>query len=213
MIDVAAFLSQRLSAPLWLAAVVIVIGYLLGDISPAILIGRLKGVDIRSQGSGNAGTTNVLRVLGKKAAAATLLIDVLKGVAAVLIGRFAGSETLAIICGLAAFCGHIWPIFFHFRGGKGIATGFGVLLAFSPTMGLICLAAAAVGMLVSKRVSVGSLLAAAALLPLAWIYDSKDFFWFCLMVVIVYIKHRTNIVRLLRREEPKVNFKKSGTGQ
>lgn len=208
MNDAAAFISQSLSAPIWLAAAAIVIGYFLGDISPAILIGRLKGVDIRSKGSGNAGTTNVLRVLGKKAAAATLIIDILKGVAAVLIGRWAGSETLAVICGLAAFCGHIWPVFFHFRGGKGIATGFGVLLTLSPIMGLICLAVAAVGMLVSKRVSVGSLLAAAALLPVAWFCDPKDFFWFCLMAVIVYIKHRANIVRLLHGQEPKVSFKK-----
>lgn len=208
MTDAAAFISQSLSAPLWLAAAAIVIGYFLGDISPAILIGRLKGVDIRSKGSGNAGTTNVLRVLGKKAAAATLMIDILKGVAAVLIGRWAGSETLAVICGLAAFCGHIWPACFHFRGGKGIATGFGVLLTLNPIMGLICLAVAALGMLVSRRVSVGSLLAAAALLPVAWIYDPNDFLWFLLMAVIVYIKHRANIARLLHGEEPKVNFKK-----
>lgn len=205
-------LDGSFPAPLWISAVVVAVSYFLGDISPAILIGRLMGVDIRKEGSGNAGTTNVLRVLGAKAAAATLLIDILKGVAAVLLGRYiGGSETMAVICGLAAFCGHIWPLLFGFRGGKGIATGFGILLTVNPTIGLICLGVAAAAMLISQRVSVGSLLGAAAAVLLACHFQPNDVFWFFIMAAIVYIKHRGNIWRLLHGQEPKVNFKKKKT--
>ncbi len=205
--------EESFPAPLWVSLAVVLVSYFLGDISPAILIGRLMGVDIRKEGSGNAGTTNVLRVLGAKAAAATLLIDILKGVAAVLLGRYiGGSETMAVICGLAAFCGHIWPLLFGFRGGKGIATGFGILLTVNPTIGLLCLAVAAAAMLISQRVSVGSLLGAAAAVALAFRFQPNDVFWFFIMAAIVYIKHRGNIWRLLHGQEPKVNFKKKGPG-
>jgi glycerol-3-phosphate acyltransferase PlsY len=187
---------------------VLIIAYLIGNISPAILISRAAGVDIRTKGSGNAGTTNMLRVMGKKAALITLVIDVLKGVVAVVIGRIAGGEGLAVLCGLFVFVGHIWPALFGFRGGKGIATGLGLLLAIKPTLGLICLAAAAVGLLLTRRVSVGSLLAA-ILLPFAAYMLVPDY-WSILLVIsiIIFIKHRSNIQRLLKGEEPKFNLKK-----
>lgn len=191
---------------LWIP--VLIIAYLIGNISPAILISRAAGIDIRTKGSGNAGTTNMLRVMGKKAALITLVIDVLKGVVAVVIGRVAGGEGLAVLCGLFVFSGHIWPALFGFRGGKGIATGLGLLLAINLKLGLICLAAAAVGLLLTRRVSVGSLLAA-ILLPFAAYMLVPDY-WFILLIIsiIIFIKHRSNIQRLLKGEEPKFNLKK-----
>lgn len=185
----------------------IVVSYFLGNISPAILIGRAMGIDIRKEGSGNAGTTNVLRVLGKKAAASTLIIDILKGVAAVLLGRYIGGYEIAMACGVAAFAGHIWPIAFGFRGGKGIATAFGVVVTLHPVLGLIEAATALTFLLISKRVSVGSL-AAAVLLPFAAYYFIPGFLpWAAVMAAIVLYKHRWNINRLIKGEEPKINFK------
>ncbi|MGI6728136.1 MAG: glycerol-3-phosphate 1-O-acyltransferase PlsY [Anaerovoracaceae bacterium] len=191
---------------LWLLG--IVIAYFIGNISPSILISRAAGIDIRSKGSGNAGTTNMLRVMGKKAAAATLIIDILKGVIAVLIGRYLGGETLAVICGLAVFIGHIWPVVFGLRGGKGIATGLGLLVTIYPPIGLICLAIAALGFLISRRVSVGALLAAVFLPFLAYYYLPDYVVIFSVMAVIVIIKHRSNIIRLIKGQEPKTGFKK-----
>lgn len=186
----------------------IIVSYFLGNLSPAILIGRAMGVDIRKEGSGNAGTTNVLRTLGKKAAAATLAIDILKGVAGVLLGRYIGGQELAMVCGMAAFAGHIWPLAFGFRGGKGIATAFGVAVTLQPAFGLIELAIAGIFFLLSKRVSVGSL-TAAALLPLVAYWTLPEFLpWGAVMAVIVLYKHRKNIKRLIKGEEPKVSFKK-----
>ncbi|HVI39094.1 MAG TPA: glycerol-3-phosphate 1-O-acyltransferase PlsY [Anaerovoracaceae bacterium] len=186
----------------------IIVSYFVGNISPAILIGRAMGVEIRKEGSGNAGTTNVLRVLGKKAAAATLVIDILKGVAAVLIGKYIGGQELAMICGMAVFLGHIWPMAFGFRGGKGIATAFGVIVTIEPILGLIEAAAALTFLLISRRVSVGSL-AAAVLLPFAaYYFDSGYVLWTSAMAAVVLYKHRRNIYRLIKGEEPKVNFKK-----
>ncbi len=191
-----------------LPIVAIVISYFIGNISPAILIGRAMGIEIRKEGSGNAGTTNVLRVLGKKAAAATLIIDILKGVAAVLIGKYIGGQGLAMACGMAAFLGHIWPMVFGFRGGKGIATAFGVIGAIEPILGLIEAAVAFTFLIISRRVSVGSLVAAILLPFAAYYFDHGYVLWASAMAAIVLFKHRKNINRLIKGEEPKVNFKK-----
>ncbi|QIB70702.1 glycerol-3-phosphate 1-O-acyltransferase PlsY [Aminipila butyrica] len=193
-----------------------VIAYFMGNISPAILIGRLYGVDIKSEGSGNAGTTNVLRVLGKKAAAATLLIDVLKGVFAVLLGKLAAAYFLepklgpymVMVCGLAVFCGHIWPMAFGFKGGKGVATAFGVLMAVSPLLGLAELAIVVVVVAVSRFVSLGSVVAAVAFPLIVNYYDPTYLGWGLLMALIVLYKHNVNISRLVKGEESKISFKK-----
>ncbi len=185
--------------------------YFLGNISPAILVSRALGGkdgDIRKQGSGNPGTTNMLRVYGKKAAAVTLLIDVLKGVAAVLIGRAVGGAPLAYLCGFLAELGHMYPVCWGFKGGKGIATGLGILLAISPVYGLLELAVAVVVFVATKMVSPGSLIAAAAMPVLARFF-APGFEWYALILaVLVIYKHRSNIQRLLRHEESKISFKK-----
>lgn len=196
-----------------LPLVCIVIAYFLGNISPAILIGRVMGVDIRSKGSGNAGTTNVLRVLGKKAALATLAIDIAKGVAAVLLGRYIGGQDLAMVCGLAAFIGHIWPIVFRFKGGKGIATTFGVVVTVEPLLGLIAAGIAIFFIAVSRRVSLGSIVGALLVPFIAYRFDPDYLPWTVAMAIIILIKHRTNIKRLLKGEEPKLSFKKKEENQ
>lgn len=193
---------------LWILAVVL--AYFLGNISPASLISKAAGVDIRKEGSGNPGTTNVLRVMGKKAAALTLLIDVLKGVVAVLIGRYIGGESLALYCGLAAFAGHVFPVLYKFKGGKGIATALGVLLALKIQLALWCLAIAVVGFVVFKRVSVGSLMAAVALPFLAYKFMPGGVYILLAMALIVIFKHRGNIQRLIKGQEPKINLKSKG---
>ncbi|MBE6037398.1 MAG: glycerol-3-phosphate 1-O-acyltransferase PlsY [Clostridiales bacterium] len=187
---------------------VILLAYALGNISPSILIARAAGIDIRKEGSGNAGTTNVLRVMGNKAAAATLVIDVLKGVVAVLIGKLAGGMVLGALCALAVFCGHIWPAAFGFKGGKGIATGLGILLTLDWRIGLCCLGVAVLCFVTVQRVSVGSLLATLALPFLAWYFCPQILPIMILMAVIVWVKHRANIKRILKGEEPKFSFKK-----
>lgn len=191
-----------------IAAVAVVISYFIGNISPATLVGRLHGVDIRKEGSGNPGTTNVLRTLGVKAAACTLLIDVLKGVIPVIAGRLIGGETLACFCGTAAFFGHILPVCFGFKGGKGVATGFGVIVAFNWPTGLVCLFAALGGAALSRRMSVGSI-AAAVIFPIMFFFIKPDYLiWSICLAIIVLWRHRANIIRLAKGEEPPMSFSK-----
>ncbi len=183
--------------------------YLIGNISPAIIMGRIIAhIDIRKHGSGNAGTTNVLRTLGVKAAAVTLIVDISKGVAAVLIGRHFGGDDLAMLCGLAAFIGHIWPLFYGFKGGKGIATAAGVIVTVEPLMGAMVAGVALLAMVVTQRVSVGAMLGAIALPIIGNHFDPKYLSWGIIMCVIIIFKHRANLKRLMKGEEPKVSFKK-----
>lgn len=182
--------------------------YLIGNISPATLISKASGVDIRNEGSGNPGATNMLRVMGKKAGALTLLIDILKGVGGVFVGQYFGGEYLAVVCGLAVFLGHIFPAIYRFKGGKGIATALGVLLALKLPLAFACLGVALFGFIVARRISVGSLMAALALPLLARFYLPGYLPFFAVMSVLTVIKHRGNLRRILRGEEPRINFKK-----
>jgi glycerol-3-phosphate acyltransferase PlsY len=190
-----------------LLAVCVLISYFVGTISPAILLGRLYGVDIRSSGSGNAGTTNVLRVIGKKAAVVTLLVDASKGFLVVALAKPFAGGAFALLCGTAVLCGHIWPIFYEFKGGKGVAAALGVILAFDFRMGLMLLILALILILISMRVSVGALIAAAAFPVFVYIMLPVYFAPSLLMAAIIWIKHRQNIVRICRGEEPKLRFK------
>ena len=192
----------------WKIIISIIIAYLLGNISPSIILGKLHGIDIKKEGSGNAGTTNALRVLGKKAALITLIIDIGKGVLAVVIGKLIGGEAVGYLCALAVFCGHIWPCFYRFKGGKGVATAFGAILAVNWILGLSALGIVAVGVALSQRMSVGSLLGSVTFPLICWLLEPAFIHIGCIMAVIVLIKHRANIGRLFRGEEPKMNFKK-----
>ncbi len=187
--------------------ITLIVAYLLGNISPAIILGKKYGIDIKSQGSGNAGTTNALRVLGKKAGIITLVVDILKGVVAVLVGRSMGGETIAMACGLLVFCGHVWPVFFKFKGGKGVATAFGVITTINPVLGAVVGGIMVVIVLISKRVSAGSVICALVFPFIANFYNPDYLWWALIMGVTILYKHKANIDRLLKGEEPKMNFK------
>lgn len=187
---------------------VIVIAYFLGNISPSTLIGRAMGIDIKKEGSGNAGTTNALRVLGKKAAVITLVIDIGKGFVAVKLGLAIAGPLAAMCCALAAFAGHIWPVLFKFKGGKGVAVAFGTILGINWHLALLALGIVALAVLITRMVSLGSVTAAISF-PILCYFLEKDFFWFgIVMAVILLYAHRSNIKRIIKGEEHKLSFKK-----
>ncbi len=187
---------------------VIIIAYLLGNISPATILAKAKGVDIRKEGSGNAGATNTLRVLGLKPAIITLAVDVGKGIAAVLIGSALCGHTGAICCAPAAFLGHVFPMFMKFKGGKGVAVALGVLLALNWKIALILLAIVVVVVAVSRMVSLGSVVAA-IVFPVICYFLEPDFLipGTCMALLVLY-KHKDNITRLLASEENKIDLSK-----
>ena len=200
---------------IWLRILAVVIAYLIGNISPSILLAKAKGIDIRKEGSGNAGTTNALRVMGKKAGAITLIVDVLKGTAAVLLGLLLAGHVGAMWCVVAVFCGHVWPALYRFKGGKGVATEFGALMGLNPLLGLSALAIVLIGVLVSKRMSVGSILGALCFPALAYFLEPDFIIPGSILALIIIIKHRANIGRLFRGEEPVMSIfernKKNGS--
>lgn len=191
----------------WLIAVALA-AYLIGNISPSILIARAHGIDIKKEGSGNAGTTNALRVLGKKAALATLLIDILKGTVAVVLAGLLVGFNAAMVAAVAVFCGHVWPAFFGFKGGKGVATAFGAICGIHPGLGFSCLGVVILVVLITKRMSAGSLAGALGFPLLCWFMEPRFIWLGSIMALIILIKHRENIARLVRGEEPKLSFKK-----
>ena len=190
----------------WILIPVCIIAYCIGCISPATILAKARGIDIKKEGSGNAGTTNALRVMGKKAAVITLVIDILKGVAAVSAGWLLAGQSGAIAAVLCVMLGHIWPVFLRFRGGKGIAASFGALMALDPVIGLVELGIVAAVTLISKRMSAGSI-AGLVLLPVVAFIRMPEFLWVSIvMAAIMLIKHRANIIRLIHGEEPKLGF-------
>lgn len=182
-------------------------GYLCGAIPFGFLVGRAAGVDIRRLGSGNIGATNILRNLGPKPAALTLSLDVLKGLAPVLAARSVPGSAGAWVlgAGLAAIAGHTFPVFLRFRGGKGVATAFGVLIGLSPPAALATVLAWAAVYLFTGVVSKASL-AAAACLPLLLLRFSGGDPWPVAFgiaaAILVAVTHRGNIRRIIRGEEP-----------
>lgn len=186
----------------------IAVAYFLGNISPSTLLARAVGKDIKKEGSGNAGTTNALRVLGKKAALITLAVDIGKGVLAVLLGTFFGSSMTAMLCALAAFLGHVWPVCFRFKGGKGVAVAFGALLGVNWHLALAALAVVAVVVALTRMVSLGSVLAAVSFPVLAYFMEPDFIFVGCIMAALLIYAHRGNIKRILKGEENKLSFGK-----
>jgi len=178
------------------------VAYFIGNISPSTIMAKRQGIDIKKEGSGNAGTTNALRVMGKKAGAITCVVDILKGVVAVLIGMLIGGPAAAYLCALCVFLGHVWPVVYRFQGGKGVATAFGAVLAVNPLLALIALLIVAILVFTSKRMSVGSIVGAIAFAVLSAFLEPGFFVFACVMAIIMLIKHRANIVRLIHGEEP-----------
>lgn len=185
------------------------VAYFVGNISPATILSAAKGIDINKVGSGNAGTTNVTRVLGKRAGVLTLMIDVGKGALVVLAGRWIGGEFLAAAMVIPVLLGHIWPVVFHFHGGKGVATAFGALLLLNPWIGLGDLILVILGVWISRRMSVGSIVGCIANPILTWFFLPGFFADGLFIAILILFKHRSNIVRLAKGKEPKLHLSKS----
>ncbi|MBR5110069.1 MAG: glycerol-3-phosphate 1-O-acyltransferase PlsY [Clostridia bacterium] len=187
-----------------------VIGYLLGSISTGILYSRALGQDIRTQGSKNAGATNMARVHGISKGLITLLGDSLKGVLATLIGLWIAGQYGAMIGGACAAIGHMWPVFFKFKGGKGVATLLGVGLVIDPTVLLIALAVAILAIVLTKYVSLGSM--AGVISFTAGIIIARGFWplgaWAAALSALCCWRHKTNIQRLLKGTENKFSINK-----
>lgn len=192
--------------------IAIVASYLIGSISFSLLFAKwLRGIDIRQHGSGNAGATNTLRVLGKGPAICVLLLDAVKGIIAVLLGWWLADNAWVMVgCGIAAIAGHNWPVYFRFRGGKGIATTIGVLamLAFWPafTAGVLAIAS-----IVWKRyVSLGSLIFTLLTPVFIFIFRYEwPIFWGSLLIcAFAFYRHRSNIMKLWRGTENRLGSKK-----
>lgn len=207
--------------------IIAVIAYLIGSINFSIILSkRMAGFDIREKGSGNAGTTNMLRAVGKKAAVITLICDILKGVVSILIAVLAGkivkkldNALLVQLAGIFVIIGHTFPVFFKFKGGKGIATALGVLLMINWQIGLICLIFALVLMALTKMVSVGSI-AAAILFPILVAFIDQNYIvqtsnrnrsylvFSIIVALLVIFNHRANVQRILNGTENRLSFKK-----
>jgi len=196
------------------------LAYLIGGIPFSVLVGKIFfGKDVRKEGSGNAGATNTMRVLGKRAGFAVLILDIAKGMFAVSLSYYFGNISTAsedfivyqLALGLSAAVGHIYPIYLWFKGGKGVATLFGVILAVFPKAAIVCTAVFLVTVLFSRYVSLSSILAGITF-PLSIIfmlnYSSKMIIVFSLLIPILIIyTHRQNIQRLLIGTENKFTFK------
>lgn len=218
---------------MFLLATIVILSYLVGSIPTSIIIGKLtKGIDIREHGSGNAGGTNVMRVIGWKQGTLVIILDALKGAFAVVvvarlhygglpfqnISPFDDFTLVQIIAGIAAVIGHIWTVFAGFRGGKGIATALGMLIMIITVDMLVALGVFILVVSISKYVSLGSILAAISV-PLTLIIRENLFnehiqsyntllpFVIAVSLLVVYT-HRKNVTRLLNGTESKLSFKK-----
>ena len=192
-----------------LLALVAVLAYLLGSIPFGIVITRAMGLgDLRQIGSGNIGATNVLRTGNKRAAFATLVLDAAKGGIAVLIARWLLAEDAAQLAGLAAFLGHLFPVWLGFKGGKGVATFLGTLIALAWPVGLAVCATWAVTALVTRTSSVAALLAAASSsFWLFWFGEGRMLILVIVLTVLVYLRHAENLKRIKAGTEPKIGQK------
>lgn len=186
------------------------LGYLLGSIPFGLVIARVLGLgDLRQIGSGNIGATNVLRTGNKPAALATLLLDAGKGAIAVLLARHFGGETAALVAGAAAFLGHCFPVWLGFKGGKGVATFLGTMIALDWRVGLMACATWLLVALIARISSLSALIAAAMSPVYAWALGKPALAVAALfMAVLIFIRHKANIARLLDGTEPRIGGKK-----
>lgn len=190
---------------------VIILPYIIGCFSSAYIIGKaFKKIDIRNFGSGNVGSTNALRVMGAKLGIFTFLLDILKGVVAVYVGRFILGEIGGLIAGLSVVVGHNWPVFIGFKGGKGVATSIGVLLTLFGIVVFIPLIITLIIILISKYVSLGSL-SFLVLTPIVyWIiakpFDIRYFLLSLALAMLGIIRHKENIKRLINGNESKIKI-------
>lgn len=199
-----------------------IISYVIGSINFSVILSKkMAGFDVREKGSGNAGTTNMLRLVGKKAAAITLICDILKGIVSILIAIFIGNlfqnldrALLVQIAGIGAVLGHTFPVFFGFKGGKGVATAIGIILLTNWQLGLICLIFGIVIIILTRMVSLGSIMAA-VLFPILTIFIHNNFIvdgnyiiFGIILGAFVTFNHRANLKRILNGTENKISLKK-----
>ncbi|WP_064505494.1 glycerol-3-phosphate 1-O-acyltransferase PlsY [Defluviitalea phaphyphila] len=191
----------------------ILIGYIIGCFQTAYILGRaLQKIDIRNFGSGNAGTTNVIRVMGWKAGVITFIGDLLKGIIVVMLCKliFPNNPLALLYGGIAAVIGHNWPVFLNFRGGKGIATTMGILLSFDYKIGLICIGIMILIIGITRFVSLGSIIMAIAipiLFSIFWKGNYEILLLGIFLMISALVRHRTNIKRLLTGEETKLGHR------
>ncbi len=196
------------------AVISVILGYLLGSINSAVIISKVfYRQDIRKMGSGNAGTTNVLRSLGKKAALFTFLGDFAKGILAVILGLLFYGRLGMVLAGGAAILGHNWPVYFGFKGGKGVLTSFAVMLIVSWKAALVSLLIFIIVVALTRYVSLGSILAAISIAAFVYIFNGFNFDEvFCLsfgISLLVIFRHSANIKRLIKGTESKLGSKKA----
>ena len=200
------------------AVLTFLIGYLLGSVNTSLIVGKFYKVDVRQHGSGNAGMTNTLRTLGKLPAIFVIIGDVLKGVLACIIGNIILTDAVeihdsfgAMVGGIGAILGHNWPVYFGFIGGKGVLTAFAVIMTTKPLIGLILLAFFILIVLITRYVSLGSIVAA-MLFPAVSFFMEKEFIYIIfagLIGLLVITRHKSNIERLINGKESKLGAKKT----
>ncbi len=189
-----------------------ILGYLCGSIPFGLLLAKAAGLgDVRSIGSGNIGATNVLRLGNRKVAAATLLLDALKGTTPVLaMAHFAGLQS-AVIAGLAAMVGHIFPVWLGFKGGKGVATNVGVLFGLDWRLGLAFILIWLTVAFLFRLSSLAALVACALSPFWAFVFNRYDLLWPTIVIAVaIWFMHRENIARLIKNKEPRIDLKKKG---
>lgn len=189
--------------------VIAIIGYLLGSVNTSLVVGKFYSVDVRKHGSGNAGITNTYRTLGKSAALFVLVGDVLKGVLSCLLGYLIAGKTGAIVGGGFSIIGHNWPLYFGFKGGKGVLTSFAVMVFIDWKLAGIVFIVFLIIFLLTKYVSLSSIIGALAL-PITAILLNRDLevvIFSVLLSLILIARHHSNIERLLKRTEPKFSRK------
>lgn len=188
---------------------IVLLCYFLGNCSTSYLVGKTTAnIDIRKHGSGNAGSTNVLRTLGIKSALVTFIGDTLKGIIAIYIGMKFDSEILMLLCGIAVVLGHNWPILLKFKGGKGIATTLGVFIAINPIITAICFIISLIIVYFFRYVSLASISLVTILSITMLFSEGIQYFIFALALwVLAVYKHKDNIGRLLKGTERKLGEK------
>lgn len=201
---------------MYILILVALAGYLLGSLNSALIVGRFYGVDVRRHGSGNAGMTNTMRTLGKKAALFVLLGDVIKGLLSYLIGYLVyGGQPGGMVAGTAAIIGHIWPVYFGFKGGKGVLTTLAVLFMFDWRAALALLGVFIIILALTRYVSLGSIVGA-FLFPFAELLlgrNMETIIFSAVIAVLIIFMHRANIKRLLSGTESKFSFSRKNEAQ
>ena len=191
------------------ALLMVFFAYLLGSVPTGFLLGRFSGVDVRRAGSGNVGATNVARVVGKKQGLLTLLGDAAKGFVPVYLSVYLGFDpAITALAALAAFLGHLYPLFLKFQGGKGVATALGIFLSLAPMATVVVVFVFAFVAMVSRMISPGSLVAA-GFAPIAfWFFSYPPLLvWLSLLIgLLIILRHRENIQRLISGVEPRFDL-------